>query len=225
MTTTTSKGTLTRREREKVAHRREILEAAERVFAEKGFDHATVEEIAREAEFSVGALYNFFKNREDLWSEVRAKIGKDFLDAFRKETAAADDPLKAITALIQLRLRYVKEHGAFLRVFTETQSGTPVVPAAALPRSSHSTYYYTYIDEAALLFEGAMAKGQLRKADATYTVLSMEGAISAFRTYWARRDVALSVSEQADLVHRHVLAPLVIRKGKKERNDNDTRGK
>jgi AcrR family transcriptional regulator len=38
-----------RRDRERETHRREILEAAERVFAVKGYEAATVEEIAREA--------------------------------------------------------------------------------------------------------------------------------------------------------------------------------
>ncbi|RKY64298.1 MAG: TetR/AcrR family transcriptional regulator, partial [Candidatus Latescibacterota bacterium] len=47
----------TRREREREAHRREILEAAGRVFARKGFAGATMDEIAQEAEFSKAALY------------------------------------------------------------------------------------------------------------------------------------------------------------------------
>ena len=57
---------LTRREREKLAHRQEILDAATRVFAQKGFSNATLDEIALEAEFSKGALYLYFSNKEDL---------------------------------------------------------------------------------------------------------------------------------------------------------------
>jgi len=57
---------LSRREREKLAHRREILDAATRVFARKGFANATLDEIAREAEFSKGALYLYFANKEDI---------------------------------------------------------------------------------------------------------------------------------------------------------------
>ena len=46
-----------RREREKLAHRQDILDAASRVFAHKGFFNATLDEVAHEAEFSKGALY------------------------------------------------------------------------------------------------------------------------------------------------------------------------
>lgn len=57
---------LSRREREKAAHRQEILDAAIKVFAEKGFHEATLEEVAQEAEFSKGAIYLYFSNKEDL---------------------------------------------------------------------------------------------------------------------------------------------------------------
>lgn len=62
--------TLTRREREKAAHRREIMDAAIRVFARKGFASSTLEEIAQEAEFSKGALYLYFSSKEDLLSTI-----------------------------------------------------------------------------------------------------------------------------------------------------------
>jgi len=61
---------LSRREREKAAHRKEILDAAIKVFAEKGFYAATLEEVAQEAEFSKGALYLYFPNKEDILSTI-----------------------------------------------------------------------------------------------------------------------------------------------------------
>ena len=63
-------GKMTRKERERERHRREMLEAAERVFVRKGYHDATVEEIAQEAEFAVGTLYNFFKGKDDLYARV-----------------------------------------------------------------------------------------------------------------------------------------------------------
>ncbi len=46
--------------------RRRILEAAQDVFGEVGFEAARMEEIARRAEVSKGTLYNFFDSKEDL---------------------------------------------------------------------------------------------------------------------------------------------------------------
>ncbi len=49
----------TRRERERERHRREILEAALKVFARAGYHRATMQAIAREAEFAVGRSIAF----------------------------------------------------------------------------------------------------------------------------------------------------------------------
>jgi AcrR family transcriptional regulator len=46
--------------------KKQILEAATRVFAAKGFEGATISDIAREAGVSEGSIYNYFKNKNDL---------------------------------------------------------------------------------------------------------------------------------------------------------------
>jgi len=61
---------LSRREREKAAHHQEILDAAIKIFAKKGFYEATLDEVAQEAEFSKGALYLYFSNKEDLLATI-----------------------------------------------------------------------------------------------------------------------------------------------------------
>ena len=66
----TNDTTLSRREREKLAHRQDILDAATRVFAEKGFFGATLDEVAQEAEFSKGTIYLYFSSKDDLLYNV-----------------------------------------------------------------------------------------------------------------------------------------------------------
>ena len=58
---------ISRKEREYLAHREEILSAAEKVFAAKGFFSTTMSDIAREAEFGTGTLYKYFKSKEELY--------------------------------------------------------------------------------------------------------------------------------------------------------------
>ena len=57
----------TRRERRVAARRAQILEAAEAVFAAKGYHGATTREIAQAADVSEGTLYNYFANKRDLF--------------------------------------------------------------------------------------------------------------------------------------------------------------
>ena len=58
---------ITRKEREKERYKTEILHAAESVFSEKGYERARMSDIALEAEFSVGYLYQTWESKEDLY--------------------------------------------------------------------------------------------------------------------------------------------------------------
>ncbi len=63
-----------RKEREKERRRQQIIVAAKRVFSDKGFNKATMEDIAREAELSPGTLYLYFKNKEELYASLSLRI-------------------------------------------------------------------------------------------------------------------------------------------------------
>jgi AcrR family transcriptional regulator len=58
------------RERQKAATRLRLLEAAATVFARRGFHGASVDEIAREAGATTGALYANFAGKEELFLEL-----------------------------------------------------------------------------------------------------------------------------------------------------------
>jgi AcrR family transcriptional regulator len=68
---------LVRKERERLAKRQDILAAARKVFAQKGYTNATLDEIAQQAEFAKGTLYNYFESKEELFDEMVAGILDD----------------------------------------------------------------------------------------------------------------------------------------------------
>lgn len=63
-----------RKKREKERRRQQIMIAAKRVFSTKGFNKATMEDIAKEAELSPGTLYLYFKNKDELFSSLSIRI-------------------------------------------------------------------------------------------------------------------------------------------------------
>ncbi|HNU75958.1 MAG TPA: helix-turn-helix domain-containing protein, partial [Deltaproteobacteria bacterium] len=70
-----------RRERERARQRRDILDTALRLFSEKGYHSVTMHEIADKAEFAVGTLYKFFRNKEDLYKALILETTKEFHEA------------------------------------------------------------------------------------------------------------------------------------------------
>jgi len=63
-----------RKEREKERRRQQITVAAKKVFSDKGFNRATMDDIANEAELSPGTLYLYFKNKEELYASLSVRI-------------------------------------------------------------------------------------------------------------------------------------------------------
>jgi AcrR family transcriptional regulator len=53
---------LSRREREKLRQRQEMLDAAVKLFSKDGYHNVSMLKIAQEAEFAIGTLYKFFRN-------------------------------------------------------------------------------------------------------------------------------------------------------------------
>lgn len=68
--------------REELVRRRtrQILEAAARVFARKGFHKATMKEIAREAGIAPGTIYLYFKNKKDLLVNLPRLVSEAFIE-------------------------------------------------------------------------------------------------------------------------------------------------
>ena len=77
-------GIYERKQREKEQRRQEIITAARKVFSQKGFNTATMEEIASEAELSPGTLYLYFKNKEELHTSLSIEILKHLSVEMRK---------------------------------------------------------------------------------------------------------------------------------------------
>ena len=63
-------GSERRREREKEQRRNAILRSARKEFFEKGFRAVTVDSIARRAELSKGAIYLYFKSKEEIYAQI-----------------------------------------------------------------------------------------------------------------------------------------------------------
>ena len=63
-----------RKQRERERRRQQIMVAAKRVFTDKGFNKATMEDIAKEADLSPGTLYLYFKNKDELYASLSLRI-------------------------------------------------------------------------------------------------------------------------------------------------------
>lgn len=198
-------GKPSRRERERQRHRLEILDAAERVFARKGYHGASVEEIAQEAEFAVGTLYNFFKGKEEMYVHVVEKIAHEFMGLLEERVLVEPDAYKAVSALIELRLTHMEGHSGFVRVFFDTTPGSQIDPARALPEIC-AHIYDRYIEIVSDIFRRGVSKGQFAQMDPLYLALCLEGMINALVAYGARKELAEPLRVRIDKMREAFLS-------------------
>jgi AcrR family transcriptional regulator len=91
--------TLSRREREKLIHEGEIIQAAENIFRLKGYENTSMEDIAKEAQFTKRTLYQYFPGKEDLFFAV---LQKGFQKLQSSLQGVANQPVSGYIKLQQL---------------------------------------------------------------------------------------------------------------------------
>lgn len=105
-----------RRDRERKARRTEILAAAREVFARRGYEHATLDDIARRAEFAKGTLYNYFRNKEDLFRHIVEGLLDDMEEIARAVTAAGSPAREIFREYARRMILYFRDNDDFLRI-------------------------------------------------------------------------------------------------------------
>jgi TetR/AcrR family transcriptional regulator, fatty acid metabolism regulator protein len=93
-----------------------MLMAAERVFAERGFNKAKVADVARMAEVAEGTVYEYFQSKEDLLLSIPAKRFQDHMDQLH-ETFEIRTPLGKLQRLIRNHFSLYLTNRDFLKVF------------------------------------------------------------------------------------------------------------
>ncbi|MDZ7739172.1 MAG: TetR/AcrR family transcriptional regulator [Bacteroidales bacterium] len=103
-------GTSERKKREKQKRRESIIDAAEKVFFSRGFDTATMDDIAKKSELSKGTLYLYFKSKEDIHLAVAIRA-INILNSLLPDIGSKKD--NAIDKLKKLAATFISFAGKF----------------------------------------------------------------------------------------------------------------
>jgi len=172
-----------RKERERQAHRNEILDAAETVFIRNGYYHATVEQIAQEAEFAVGTIYNFFENKEELYKTLMMKKAKKYHRALMEVLAKEEDVLTMLEDYIATKARLFTDSLASLRLYFAETRGASFNIKAGLDQDIRKLYD-KFVMQLASVLEAGVRKKVFRKMDPYYMAVALEGLTNAFLFCW-----------------------------------------
>ncbi len=132
----TSKQASPSRARDRARHEAEILGAAERLFARKGYAAATMSEVAAEAGFAIGTLYNLFGSKDAIFDRL-LEIHCDALNQdMAVAMAKAGTPREKLEASTQARAAYLGAHRDFFLLYVnEIPGAQQAVPVGHEPVS------------------------------------------------------------------------------------------
>lgn len=154
--------------------RTQLLDAAEEIFGTKGYHEATLREVAERAEFSVGSVYSFFENKDDLYLHVFLRRGDAFLEGIRAVVAGTPEPLDAVRRIVEFEVGWFRAHPHFARLYLRTASLVPRVPGAG------AGTFTEVMDLQRKVLEAGQAAGSIRQVDPTALLAILGGMVTAF---------------------------------------------
>jgi AcrR family transcriptional regulator len=90
--------------------KKNILNAALKVFSERSYGDASMRMIASRAGISVGGLYLYFKNKEDIWLTLVRGRFEELSTQIKRALEGVDQPAEAMARFVAVNLRYARRH-------------------------------------------------------------------------------------------------------------------
>jgi AcrR family transcriptional regulator len=187
-----------KRELTKVANRQTILQAAREVFGEIGFDAATVRDIIRRTNLSVGAFYNYYRSKEEVFQALADDGARRFRPILHAQAAKASDFESYLRAAVRAYFDFMAdEHKQW--------PGQGMAPD--MPHARNTPEMLAVFEEVRQVFADVMDRGLAPKVDLDYLAASCIAVAREIGDRMLERE-PVEVGEAAEFVVRLILGGL-----------------
>jgi AcrR family transcriptional regulator len=97
-----------------IESRKRIIDAAMDVFSRKGYVRANIREIAKAAGISVGGVYLYFKNKEELYKSLINNIRRDLFNNVAATSGKSISATESLSNFLTTYLEYALKHKEFI---------------------------------------------------------------------------------------------------------------
>jgi TetR/AcrR family fatty acid metabolism transcriptional regulator len=167
------------RQRQDGKHQK-ILEAAVKVFAQKGFFNAKVSEIAKEARVADGTIYLYFKNKDDILIHLFEEEMEKIIRGMRERLRASADPVEKLKIFIRTHLGLVESNPAMAEVIqVELRQSNKFM------KDYDNRRFHEYLNILAEIVREGQQKGLIRQNILPSVAKRVIfGALDEMSTYW-----------------------------------------
>lgn len=156
-----------------------ILDAALQVFSQRGYQNASVDDIAGTAQTSKGGVYFHFPNKEAIFLALLQRTATRLLEKIEATVESSDDPLAKAEAALLTVLRTFARHRALARLF--------MVEALGAGREFHRHMAEVRNDFTMIIkrhLDSAVAEGAIEPIDTEIAARAWFGALNEVVTQW-----------------------------------------
>ena len=174
-----TKAGFSRKEREKLRHKEEILTVALKLFSDKGFHNVSMQEIAEQSEFSVGTLYKFFESKESLFAALIRSCAHRVSDILIPILDEKTDERQKIVNYIEAYKQIIQDHAPSIRLYLSQN-----LPSALIVRPDvepeTDAIRKVFQEKLSDIFKSGMRKGIFKDLDPWITTLSLSAILESF---------------------------------------------
>jgi len=189
----------TRRERERQQHIRDILNVAESIFAKKGFLGATMRQIALKAEFALGTVYSYFRNKKGLYEKVIETKANELVDFVTVEMAELPSVQEQVEKFISAKMVFSHKNLAFLRLYL-AEVDVPRFDTEHILSSKLRERYDLMLHHLTDAISRGIHQGLFKPMNAEVLARTLDSLTNAFALSWLGSEEPVSIEDDMHIV-------------------------
>lgn len=191
---------LSRREKEKLRQRRDMLSAALALFSERGYYNVSMQEIAKAAEFAIGTLYKFFQNKEALYRALVFENSEKFHNALMSALDEPGDEIEILRNYIRTKNDLFCENLQFIRLYLAENRGMSYTLRKGFDEEMRKRYNQV-LEKLSSVIDGGIQKKRFRNIAGPFGIaVAIDSTVNSFHLLWLDTPEKYPYPEDPDAV-------------------------
>lgn len=169
--------------------KRKIFETSMKLFAEKGYDATSIEEITSVVGVAKGTLYYHFSSKEEIFEFLVEEGVKLLKNSIEIKTEGLDNSLDKIRAIVLIEIKVLVKYENFMTMVLSEIWGTSARAKIC------QKYMFEYIEMVQEIVEQGIKKGEIINSDANVIASGIFGFVCSSLIYKIRTDKNIEVMD------------------------------
>jgi AcrR family transcriptional regulator len=185
-----------------------ILEAARKIFANEGFNRATVDDIASAAGVAKGTVYLYYQSKRDIYFAALRFGLEQMYSKLDEELKKVSAPQEKLRTLIGVKLAYFDDNRDFFKIYY-SELGNICIHPGAIDREFRTLYLEQAKVVESILKEGARKKiiRPVRTEQAAFAISDIiRGVVTQRVLGWSKSKISQDVDFIFDLIWKGIAA-------------------